>query len=80
MRSRPHEGMDKRLLLVTITDKDVQSQPITERKAASLCERAFEQLLTKLEQAKPRAIGLDIYRESSLGAEYKNLAEKIKNF
>jgi CHASE2 domain-containing sensor protein len=79
MRSRPNEGMDKRLLLVTITDKDVQSQPIAERKAASLSDRSFAQLLTKLEQAKPRAIGLDIYRESPLGGEYKYIAEKIKN-
>jgi CHASE2 domain-containing sensor protein len=79
MRSRPDEGVDQRLLLVTITDKDVQSQPITERKAASLSEYSFTQLLTKLEQAKPRAIGLDIYRETPLEAEYKNLAEKIKN-
>jgi CHASE2 domain-containing sensor protein len=79
MRSRPDEGMDKRLLLVTITDKDVQSQPIAERKAASLSDRSFAQLLTKLEQGKPRAIGFDIYRESPLGAEYTNLAKKIKN-
>jgi CHASE2 domain-containing sensor protein len=79
MRSRPDEGIDKRLLLVTITEEDVQSQPITERKAASLSERSFAQLITKLEQSKPRAIGLDIYRESPLGGEYKNLAKKIKN-
>ncbi|MBD2515694.1 CHASE2 domain-containing protein [Nostoc sp. FACHB-973] len=79
MRSRPDEGIDQRLLLVTITEEDVQSQPITERKAASLSERSFAQLLTKLEQSKPRAIGLDIYRETPLKAEYKNLAEKIKN-
>ncbi|OUL18279.1 Chase2 sensor protein [Nostoc sp. RF31YmG] len=79
MRSRPDEGRDPRLLLVTITEADVQSQPITERKAASLSERSFAQLLTKLEQLKPRAIGLDIYRETPLGTEYKNLAEKIKN-
>ncbi|KOP23932.1 Chase2 sensor protein [Hapalosiphon sp. MRB220] len=79
MRSRPDEGIDKRLLLVTITEEDVQSQPIIERKAASLSERSFAQLLTKLEQSKPRAIGLDIYRESPLEAKYKNLAEKIKN-
>jgi CHASE2 domain-containing sensor protein len=79
MRSRPDEGIDKRLLLVTITEEDVQSQPITERKAASLSERSFAQLLTKLEQAKPRVIGLDIYRETPLEAKYKNLATKIKN-
>ncbi|MCP6760155.1 MAG: CHASE2 domain-containing protein [Fischerella sp. CENA71] len=79
MRSRPDEGIDKRLLLVTITEEDVQSQPITERKAASLSERSFIQLLTKLEQSKPRAIGFDIYRETPLEAKHKNLAEKIKN-
>ncbi len=79
MRSRLDEGIDKRLLLVTITEEDVQSQPITERKAASLSERSFAQLLTKLEQSKPRAIGLDIYRETPLEAEHKTLAEKIKN-
>ncbi|MBD2214124.1 CHASE2 domain-containing protein [Nostoc linckia FACHB-104] len=79
MRSRPDEGRDPRLLLVTITEADVHSQPIAERKAASLSERAFTQLLTKLEQSKPRAIGLDIYRESPLGGEYKNLAQKIKD-
>jgi CHASE2 domain-containing sensor protein len=79
MRSRPDEGMDKRLLLVTITEEDVQSQPVAERQAASLSERSFAQLLTKLEQAKPRAIGLDIYRESPLGEKYKNIAEKLKN-
>ncbi|MEH2107034.1 CHASE2 domain-containing protein [Nostoc sp.] len=79
MRSRFDEGIDKRLLLVTITEEDVQSQPITERKAASLSERSFAQLLTKLEQSKPRAIGLDIYRESPLGVGHKNLAKKIKN-
>ncbi len=78
MRSRPDESMDKRLLLVTIIEEDVQSQPIAERQAASLSERSFAQLLTKLEQAKPRAIGLDIYRESPLGGEYKYIAEKNK--
>ncbi len=79
MRSRLDEGIDQRLLLVTITEEDVQSQPITERKAASLSERSFAELLTKLEQLKPRAIGLDIYRETPLEAEYKNLANKITN-
>ncbi len=79
MRSRPDEGIDKRLLLVTITEEDVQSQPITERKAASLSERSFAQLLTKLELSKPRAIGFDIYRETPLEAKYRNLAAKIKN-
>lgn len=79
MRSRPDEGMDKRLLLVTITDKDVQSQPITERKAASLSEQSFVRLLQKLQQLQPQAIGFDIHREIPLNKQYKKIANQIQN-
>ena len=79
MRMRPHEGLDQRLLLVTITEDDVQSQPVAERGAASLSNRSLNLLLTKLEQAQPRGIGLDIYREAPLTAEEQDLANQIKN-
>ncbi|AFY99401.1 CHASE2 domain-containing protein [Calothrix sp. PCC 6303] len=79
MRSRPDEGMDKRLLLVTITDKDVQSQPIAERKAASLSEQSFVKLLQKLQQLQPQAIGFDIHREIPLNDQYKSIAKQIQN-
>ncbi|RUT09681.1 hypothetical protein DSM106972_001760 [Dulcicalothrix desertica PCC 7102] len=78
MRWRPYEGVDKRLLIVTITDEDVQSQPVIERGAASISERSLAQLLSKLEQSQPRAIGLDIYRETGVGEKYPTLAQKIK--
>ncbi|OKH46957.1 Chase2 sensor protein [Calothrix sp. HK-06] len=79
MRWRPSEGVDKRLLIVTITDEDVQSQPVTERGAASLSERYLARLLSKLEQSQPRAIGLDIYRETGVGEKYPNLAKQMKS-
>jgi CHASE2 domain-containing sensor protein len=79
MRWRHDEGVDKRLLIVTITDEDVQSQPVTERGAASLSERSLTQILAKLEQSQPRAIGLDIYRETAVGEKYPTLAQKMKS-
>ncbi|BAZ15788.1 putative Chase2 sensor protein [Calothrix sp. NIES-4071] len=79
MQWRHDEGVDKRLLLVTITDKDVQSQPATERGAASLSTNSLDKILTKLEQSQPRAIGLDIYRETSVGEKYRTLAQKMNS-
>ena len=67
MRMRPNEGLDKRLLLVIITEDDVQSQLGAERGALSLSDRSLNRLLAKLEQAQPRAIGLDIHRDFPVG-------------
>ena len=74
MRSRPQEPPDPRILIVTITDADVGSQPPKERGGASLSDRSLAQLIEKLEQFKPRVIGLDIYRENAVKADYKKLA------
>ena len=79
MRMRPNEGLDNRLLLVTITEDDVQSQPLPERGAASLSNRSLNLLLAKLEQAQPRAIGLDLYREAPIETEDRELAKRLRN-
>ncbi|MEM6398724.1 MAG: CHASE2 domain-containing protein [Cyanobacteria bacterium P01_D01_bin.116] len=79
MRQRPKEVPDNRILLITITESDVQSQPADERQGASLSDRSLTQLLTKLQQYKPSAIGLDIYRERRVKAEYPALAQKMRN-
>ncbi|MEB3283516.1 MAG: CHASE2 domain-containing protein [Lyngbya sp.] len=79
MRSRPDEGMDSRLLLITITGSDVQAQPPKERQATSLSNRALEQLIEKLTEYKPRVIGLDIYREMPTESEYKPLINSWQN-
>ncbi|OKH32649.1 Chase2 sensor protein [[Phormidium ambiguum] IAM M-71] len=78
MRSRPQEKPDPRILIVTVTEADVRSQPPEERVAASLSDRSLAQLIAKLEQFQPRVIGLDIYREVSVKADYPNLANWMR--
>jgi hypothetical protein len=79
MQLRPDEGLDKRLLMITITEKDVQAQPPQERVGASLSDRSLAQLVAKLEPYQPLAIGLDIYRDRPVKADYKDLATRMQN-
>lgn len=62
MRLRPEEEPDPRLLVVTVTEQDIQAQG-TEPRLGSLSDRTLSRLLSKLEQDQPAAIGLDIYRD-----------------
>ncbi|MFB2897573.1 CHASE2 domain-containing protein, partial [Aerosakkonemataceae cyanobacterium BLCC-F50] len=78
MRSRPQEKPDPRILIVTVTEADVRSQPAQERGGASLSDRSLAQLIAKLEQFQPRVIGLDIYREAPVKADYSNLANWMR--
>lgn len=73
MQLRPPEPPDPRLLIVTITGKDVQSQDPQQRRSSSLSERSLWQLLEKLQPYHPRVIGLDIYRDFPVNFKYKNL-------
>ena len=78
MQLRPDEGLDKRLLMITITEKDVQAQPPEERVGASLSDRSLAQLIAKLEPYQPLAIGLDIYRDRPVKADYRTLATTMQ--
>lgn len=78
IRSRAQEKPDPRILIVTVTEADVRSQPPQERGGASLSDRSLDQLIVKLEQFQPRVIGLDIYREVPVKADYPNLANWMK--
>lgn len=78
MRSRPQEKPDHRILIVTVTEADVRSQPSQKRGGASLSDRSLDQLIAKLEQFQPRVIGLDIYREVPVKADYPNLANWMR--
>lgn len=72
MRRRPDEGADPRLSVVTVTEEDIQKlsrYPLTDQTMVRLFE--------KLEQLKPRVIGLDIYRDKPQG---KGRADLIKYF
>ncbi|MEH1845787.1 MAG: CHASE2 domain-containing protein [Nostoc sp.] len=65
MRSRPAEGVDPRLLIITIDDHDLATQRQNGESliGASISEKSLNKLLAKLNQYQPRAIGLDIYRD-----------------
>jgi CHASE2 domain-containing sensor protein len=65
MRSRPEEGQDSRLLIVTVTEDDFQL-PEQKQRIGSLSDVALARLLEKLRQFKARTIGLDIYRDFSV--------------
>ncbi|GAB1543497.1 hypothetical protein NUACC21_61720 [Scytonema sp. NUACC21] len=62
MRSRIPEKPDDRLLIVTITSEDIQSQDL-EPRFGSLSDTSLSKLLEKLEKYQATAIGLDIYRD-----------------
>jgi len=57
-RLRPQEQPDSRLLVVAVTEADIQK-----RKEWPLTDRTLSQVLSKLEQYQPQVIGLDIYRD-----------------
>ncbi|PSF33169.1 Chase2 sensor protein [Aphanothece hegewaldii CCALA 016] len=62
MGLRPTETPDPRLLIVTVTEKDIQAQG-EEARRGSLSDEVLNRLLVILESNQPRAIGLDIYRD-----------------
>lgn len=74
---RPDERSDPRLLVITVTEADIRAQK-QRREEGSLSDRSLAQLLEKLEQYQPRAIGLDIYRDYPVDADNKELATRLR--
>ncbi len=69
MRSRPDRGQDNRLLVVGITETDIQT-----RKEYPINDGTLAQLLEKLQQYQPKAIGLDILRDVPIGEAQGRIA------
>ena len=72
MQLRPDKKPDPRLLVVTVTEADIQKlaqYPLT--------DQTMVRLLEKLKQYQPRVIGLDIYRDIPRG---KGRADLVKDF
>ncbi|MBD2101716.1 CHASE2 domain-containing protein [Leptolyngbya sp. FACHB-261] len=64
MQLRLPEAQDNRLLIVEVTEEDVNAQKKrNEPMQGSLSDISLNNLLKKLEKYKPRAIGLDVYRD-----------------
>ena len=73
VRWRPDEKPDSRLLVVGITEGDIQKLkqwPISDRKIA--------EILQKIEKMQPSAIGLDILRDVPLGDGRQELSKVLQ--
>ena len=72
LRLRPDEGIDHRILVVGITEIDIQS-----RQEWPLSDRTLAELLTRLDLYQPRAIGLDLFRDVPLNPGHEALVSSI---
>lgn len=73
LRLRPPEALDPKVLIVGITEQDIQSigqYPIPDRELASV--------LNKLEAEKPSVIGLDIFRDLPIEPGHKELTQVLQ--
>ncbi|MBD2206472.1 CHASE2 domain-containing protein [Calothrix sp. FACHB-1219] len=81
LRLRPKQEQDSRLLVVEITEKDIQSyQQEIVRGTKSIPDHKLAQLLHKIQQYQPRVIGLDLYRDSQdpKKPNQRNLVDELK--
>jgi len=74
MEKRPPEQIDDRLLLVAADETDMSryGKPL-------LSDATIAQVVNKLEQYQPRAIGLDIFRPYPIKSEHDDLVTSFKN-
>jgi adenylate cyclase len=73
-RWRPFEGQDARVIIVGINEADIRELnqwPASDEKIAELIE--------KIKQQQPRAIGLDIYRDLPVEPGHDKLVEVFKS-
>lgn len=79
MLLRPKETPDSRLLLITISEADIQYQNQQNMSLRwSLADEALAKLLAKIEQYQPRTIGIDIYRDFAVDPEHPELARQLQ--
>lgn len=78
LRLRPSERADSRLLVVTVTEADLQAQGDAARRS-SVSDQALSQLLSQLDRYQPHVIGLDIYRDFPASASQPELAQQLRN-
>lgn len=74
MRLRPDPPADSRVLVVGITEKDLQNRG----SLLQLPDSVYAELLAKLRPAQPRAIGIDIYRDSPIEPGHDAFVKELK--
>lgn len=65
LRLKPEEEIDPKVVVVEITEEDIQSRPELTVGAKSISDSTLAKLLNKLQDYQPQVIGLDIYRDST---------------
>lgn len=74
-----NEKLDPRLLIITIDEADIQYQyQKNMNMRSSLSDEALAQLLQKLDQYQPKAIGIDIYHDFAVNPKYPSLATRLR--
>lgn len=73
VRLQPDAGPDPRLLVVAITEADIQAQ-----NHWPLADQTVAQLLKKLQQYQPKIIGLDLYRNIPQPPGHETLLKEIR--
>jgi CHASE2 domain-containing sensor protein len=69
---QPNLGLDAKILIVGVTDADVQAF------GKPLKDRTVYELLSKLEPAEPKVIGLDILRDQPTEPGWKDLTQFLQ--
>ncbi|BAZ40313.1 adenylate cyclase [Calothrix sp. NIES-4101] len=77
MRSRPQELPDSRILVIQITEEDVQNQA-KDKPRGSLSDASLSKILAKISQYQPIAIGLDIYHDYPIDKKYPELVKLMQ--
>jgi CHASE2 domain-containing sensor protein len=72
MRSRPAEEPDPRLLVVTVTETDLQQH------GAPLPDGVLAEAITQLQTHQPRLIGLDIFRDQPREPGHAQLRQQLR--
>lgn len=70
---RPIEKVDTKIVIVGFEEKDIKVL-----KTDRLSDKRLAQLLTLIKKQKPRAIGLDFYRDVPVGEGYSQLAQVFR--
>jgi len=73
-RWRPIEPVDQRIVIVGITESDIQRI-----QKWPLSDRVLTELIQKINAQNPRAIGLDIYRDLPVEPGYQEFVELARN-
>jgi diguanylate cyclase (GGDEF)-like protein len=73
VRARGDQGPDARLLIVEVTEEDIRNQ-----KEWPLSDQTMADVLNQLQASRPKAIGLDIYRDIPQGKGQAALAKALQ--